>query len=403
MKIKINHNPYELELNQLMVIGKRSRNPKRNFLFISKVLGKHLEVRPDVCRVVGYLLASLKYGQTKQTDAFIHYINEPTLDTKMIREAMNVFYEPHERVAVLGFAETATGLGMAVASAIKGSYYLHTTREAITQYESLLQFEEEHSHATTHRCYPMDQEQLKTMDRLILVDDELTTGKSLLNMIEALIHVIPIRKFTALSILDWRTEEHRQLVREFCETFEVEIEIQALLCGEVMIEDETMYEDEQPEIINQKQSTQQLQLINRLGCETSQGVVNYYAASGRFGVSQVAIIELEQICQQLASEIQMRIGEAKKILVLGHGEDIYLPSRVASYLEGDVFYKSTTRSPIYCEEDGIMKKKHLFYDGEVPYYFYNKDEIEATYDQVIWITERELNIQLTKQSLNVCL
>ena len=141
MEFKINENSYGLDLNQLMVIGKRSRNSKRNFLFISKVIGKHVEVRPDICRAMGYLLASLIYGKTKETQVLIDYINQSLQKTTVVRQAMERCYQPIERVAVLGFAETATGLGMAVASAITDSYYLHTTREPITEYESLLQFE----------------------------------------------------------------------------------------------------------------------------------------------------------------------------------------------------------------------------------------------------------------------
>ena len=40
----------------------------------------------------------------------------------------------------------------------------------------------------------------------------------------------------------------------------------------------------------------------------------------------------------------------EKILVLGHGENIYIPCRIASYIKGDVNFKSTTRSPIYCDD-----------------------------------------------------
>ena len=401
MEFKINENSYGLDLNQLMVIGKRSRNSKRNFLFISKVIGKHVEVRPDICRAMGYLLASLIYGKTKETQVLIDYINQSLQKTTVVRQAMERCYQPIERVAVLGFAETATGLGMAVASAITDSYYLHTTREPITEYESLLQFEEEHSHATTHRCYPLNQEILATVKHLILVDDELTTGKSVLNIIQELIRVTPIRKFTVLSILDWRTDEHQQIIDDFCAVNKVEIEIRALVKGEVILNEETVYEDECPDVIASKQEIHQLQMIKRLSCETSQGIKQYYAQSGRFGIAQEEILELELLCEQIAKQIQSKLCGAKRVLVLGHGEDIYIPSRIAAYLEGNVFFKSTTRSPIYCELDGPIQQKHLFYDGEIPYYFYNKDGIEAEYDQVVWITERPLNVKLTSHSLNV--
>ena len=97
------------------------------------------------------------------------------------------------------------------------------------------------------------------------------------------------------------------------------------------------------------------------------------------------------------------IESNEKILVLGHGENIYIPCRIASYIKGDVYFKSTTRSPIYCEDvDGYpIKEKHIFYHKGVKYYFYNKSEIEKKYDKVILITEDDLNIKLTNNMILV--
>ena len=93
----------------------------------------------------------------------------------------------------------------------------------------------------------------------------------------------------------------------------------------------------------------------------------------------------------------------KKILVLGHGENIYIPSRIASYLKGDVYFKSTTRSPIYCsnEKGYLINEKNVFYHNGVKYYFYNKSRIEEVYDKVILITEDDLDIKLTNNLIIV--
>ena len=96
MDIKVKENRYNINLDDLIVLGKRINNSKRNFLFISKVLGKHIEVKPNICKEIGVKLASLIYGQDND----------------------KIPYEDKEKICVLGFAETATGLGMAVAIAI---------------------------------------------------------------------------------------------------------------------------------------------------------------------------------------------------------------------------------------------------------------------------------------------
>ena len=43
IKFEIVNNPYQLDIDNLISVGKRVNNQKRNFLFISKVLGKHLD------------------------------------------------------------------------------------------------------------------------------------------------------------------------------------------------------------------------------------------------------------------------------------------------------------------------------------------------------------------------
>ena len=66
-----------------------------------------------------------------------------------------------DQTLFIGFAETATGLGHAVFNLFDQAYYLHTTREQIPQLASELNFNEDHSHAVNHRCYPLDVDLIK--------------------------------------------------------------------------------------------------------------------------------------------------------------------------------------------------------------------------------------------------
>lgn len=394
MKINIRNNIYNLNINDLVVIGHRANNPKRNFLFISKVLGKHIEVRADICKAIGFLLASILCTKNDETDNFIAYLSNEKSD---IKDSFKKTYKYNEKITVLGFAETATGLGMAVASAIEDSYYMTTTREDIKQINSLLNFEEEHSHATTHKCFVSDKERLMSSDRIILVDDEITTGKSMLNIIKELKKVSGIKKYTILSILDWRNKEYLDLYKDFQLTEGVNINVLSLIDGNIINDDQTVFYDEEVNCIEAEQEVYNLNILQRKLFETSLGKESYIVNSGRFGTEFKDILKLEEECTKIASEIERKIGDYEKILVLGHGENIYIPSRVAAYLKGDVLFKSTTRSPIYCmdEKEYPIKEKHVFYDNKVKYYFYNKSEIEKEYDKVILLTENELSTKLT--------
>ena len=381
--INIRKNKYNLNLNDLIVMGKRINNEKRNFLFISKVLGKHIEAKPSVCKEIGCKLAGLIFNKEEKGES----------------------YKNNEKICVLGFAETATGLGMAVASYIQNSYYLTTTREDIKEIKSILKFEEEHSHATTHKCFPLDKDKLINSEKIILVDDEITTGKSMINIIKELKEVTNAKKFIIVSILDWRNEEHRKVYDDLVNKENINVEVLSLISGDIKIKDTTTYMDNNDNVINDTTDVLNYNALDRIDLKTNyeKEVESYLLHTGRFGVDFNEIQALESKCEDIANKLQELVESNEKILVLGHGENIYIPCRIASYINGDVYFKSTTRSPIYCENiDGYpIKEKHVFYHKGVKYYFYNKSEIEKKYDKVILITEDDLNIKLTNNMIAV--
>ncbi|MEG2353997.1 MAG: phosphoribosyltransferase domain-containing protein [Clostridium sp.] len=381
--IKVKENIYNFNIDDLVCLGHRINNSKRNFLFISKVLGKHIEVKPGVCKEIGFSLASLIYGKKQ--------------DEKP--------YKTKEDICILGFAETATGLGMAVAAAIEGSYYITTTREDIIGVNSIINFEEEHSHATSHKCFALESNRLINADRIIIVDDEITTGKSIINIIKELKRITNVKKFTVLSILDWRNQENiDRLNKVACEECLL-ITVLSLISGDIKINDSRIYIDNNEELIEEKTKVLELKCLERVKIPTALKPTgeSYLSHSGRFGVDFKEIEKLEEKCREVALKIQEKIGENEKILVLGHGENIYIPSRVASYLNAEVYFKSTTRSPIFCDDiEGYpIKQKNVFYHNGVKYYFYNKDEIEKKYHRVILITEDDLNVKLTNNIIIV--
>ena len=200
---------------------------------------------------MGLLLASTIFGITNETSTFINYIKGQRGEDEKVKEAMKLPYKTNEKVVVLGFAETATALGMAVVSAIENSYYVTTTRENIQGIKSFLTFEEEHSHSTTHRCFPEDPYKLKEADRIILVDDEITTGKSMLNIIKGLKRTTGVNKYEILTILDWRSLKYKKLYKDFAKKNNIEIEVKALVSGEIKGEDNKIYCDEEEKIIDE--------------------------------------------------------------------------------------------------------------------------------------------------------
>ena len=155
------------------------RNPKRAFIFVSKVLGRYVPVCPLVMR------------QTYQA-----------LATQLPADLPGP-------VLVVGMAETAIGMGAGVHDALNrdDALYLPTTRHPLGG-PMLTHFKEEHSHATHQLMHmpsdPAHRAMLMNAQTLIMVDDEATTGKTLHNLARAL-HAqgIAPRHIICTFLTDW--------------------------------------------------------------------------------------------------------------------------------------------------------------------------------------------------------
>jgi hypothetical protein len=161
------------------------RNPKRAQLLVSRLLGKHIPVP------VGQVLAAAE-----------------TLGSR-VRAAC-----AGQTPVVIGFAETATGLGHGVAAvcAVDGgpAPCLHTTRRPAPPAARVVRFSEEHSHATDQALVLTDDGSLRGSRPLVLVDDELTTGQTVFNAIKAIHANWPRETYVLASLIDCRDHEQRR-------------------------------------------------------------------------------------------------------------------------------------------------------------------------------------------------
>lgn len=385
----ITHNKYNIPEDRLFCLGKRDNNPKRSFLFISKLLGKHLAVTPDVVKATGFMLASLKYGFENN-----EYLN-------CIKDGICPNYAKYaldDDVLVIGFCETATALGMSVAAAIEGSYYLCTTREPIIGVPELLTFEESHSHASTHHMFS-NAISLNDFSRVILVDDEISTGKSLLHLMEQIsAQSNNIQEFSILTILDWRNEEQKSKFAEFGEAHGVKVNVYSLVSGYLDIEENILvYYNAWNDNIDATCAVQNLCAFPRLSIGTNLGKIDYLTHTGLLGITYKDICSIEAYAQDAAIKISKDLGtSARSILVLGHGENIYIPSRVASALQSlgyETEFKTTSRTPIYKDGD-IIRSIDRFVIANVEYHFYNKPNAENK-DVVVMLSDTPFDIKLT--------
>jgi len=189
-------------------------NPRRAQLLVSRVLGKHVPTDPRVVHAAGLLLGALV------ADALAG-CGPRTLPVDLLHDAVRgapgaagalhvearaaVAPEPVDAV-VLGFAETATALGHCVAEALGGADYLHSTRRPVAGVATAGSFVEEHSHHTGHLLLPSDPALLAGPRPLVLVDDELSTGRTAVNTIAALHRTAPRAHYVLATLIDLRDD-----------------------------------------------------------------------------------------------------------------------------------------------------------------------------------------------------
>lgn len=181
--VEIEDNLSGLDPDDMVCVCKRENNSKRDFLFVEKYQGKHVPARP---KDILYLFEQLRVTITK--------------DSRWNRK---------ENVCIIGFAETATAISHYIANKIpnKNYYYLQTTREKSDK-PLLVTFQEEHSHATDQALYG-DLQKLEKCDRILFIDDEISTGNTILNFVTEL-NKIKNFKYSVASFLNLQSEEYRQ-------------------------------------------------------------------------------------------------------------------------------------------------------------------------------------------------
>ena len=157
----------------LVRVARRENNNKRKYLVVNRLQGKHIPVKPCEALAMFRALADVVKGRFGR-----------------------------EKLLVIGFAETATAVGAAVAAEL-GADSMQTTREQISGV-SYLYFSEEHSHATEQKLVKDDIDRvIDAVERIVFVEDEVTTGRTILNIINILKKRYPQKiKFSVVSILN---------------------------------------------------------------------------------------------------------------------------------------------------------------------------------------------------------
>ena len=359
---------------ELVRIAKRENNTRRKYLVVNRLQGKHIPVSPKEALQMFRSLAEL------------------------IKEAY-----PSERLLMVGFAETATTIGAAVAIECQAAY-MQTTREVIDGVDYLY-FSESHSHATEQKLVKTDLDKIigKT-DRIIFIEDEVTTGNTILNIVRLIqkTYAKPF-SFAVASILNGMNEEALEnyknlkipvhyLVKTAHDTY-TEIAEQYQADGTCHI----CTKPQEKEVEQQKEVQQQIEMQQT---KEAQQPIEVQEISGWINARRLHTADTyKQACEQLWQEIQQKYGYTKytketetgrRILVLGTEEFMYPALYVGAKLEEagyTVRMHATTRSPIAVSKE----EKYPLHTRYELASLYDKNRITFVYD----LTEYEEVLVLT--------
>lgn len=346
------------------------RNPKRAHLLVSTVLGKHVPQRPRHVLGAGVRLGARVRALLGDAEA--------------------------DRAVVLGYAETATGLGHSVADGIGGVRCLHSTRRPVTGVASVGSFQEEHSHASSHLMLPEESGFLGGDGPLVLVDDEFSTGRTVRNTIAALHAVHPRQRYLVVALVDMRSAGDRAALEKFAAELGARVDVLALASGSVRLPDGVLERGQElvaaydrahgaaPSRAAADRAAADRAATARAAADrdagrdgSTAGVVRRVevgwpeglrdGARHGFGPEDRSRLEaaLPGVAERIATALGAAPGEVqpgqaqrvRRVLVLGTEELMYAPLRIADELErtlGDgteVRFSSTTRSPVLAVDD----------------------------------------------------
>lgn len=345
--LTINHVCDTEVLNGYLDVAQR-KNPKRPFLFVSKVLGRHIPVKPS--------------DMTATFDAL----------------ASGVADTATGEVTCIGMAETAVGLGAGVHNSLLklglDSVYISSTRYPVNDVPVFCEFKEEHSHAKSHYLHlPADEvirQRFLNTRVLVLIDDEASTGKTLFNLTSSLLAsgLSNVERVITVSLTDWSNNAVHQLLAQNESTSHLEHDNVSLIDGSFTWNQSDGHDMSQyASSIDKNDKSLPLGDITIPPNECRLG----------FGGSNFKI-------PHDALE-----GIAGRVLVLGTGEFAWQPYLIAKHLEDkglDVSFSSTSRSPVSI--GGAIKRKLELKDNygqNIDMFAYNVSPED--YDHVIICSE----------------
>lgn len=337
-------------------LARRLGNNKRTELLVNPLQAKHMPVSPGAALAMMRAVA----GAARQELA-------------------------GKALLTIGFAETATAIATVVAREL-GSPLLTTTRERVPGVTAYFSFLEEHSHATDQRICAEGLLRLsRGIDALLLVDDEISTGNTVCNIVAELRAKVPALAETPCYVLSVLNRMDGAGLRRF---ESLGIEARWLVKWDPDITEAWTGELPAGEIGSCAGGAEDAPLpVERIAGG---------ALDPRLGIAEIGayIRACDALAARVLEALRDECPRARRVLVLGTEECMYPALHAGRLLEeslpgAEIRCHATTRSPItpapglpgYPIESGVRMRS--FYDEGRETYLYNL----RPYDAAVVVTD----------------
>lgn len=375
---------------ELIALAKRENNSKRSFLLVNRLQGKHIPVSPTRSLELFSALAEKIRPPLPGKPHFPGEKDFPFISPQESLPSLPQNNGAESRLLVIGFAETATAIGAHIAIAL-GARYIQTTRESYENCRYLC-FSEEHSHASEQKLIrdPLD-DAIEQISDILFVEDEITTGKTIRNIVTLLRRTYGKRlRFHAASLINGMEADSLRLFEE-----------EEIRCYFLLRTDHSTC-DLAAERIPADGGVLSLYPREReTGCSSRTEETSLCFSEIPGGVNTRRLCrakDYERACldliRRLAETFDKELHTAsQRILVLGTEECMYPAIFVGSHLESlghQVWTHSTTRSPICVSSDEgypLQTRAEICspYESSRKTFLYNL----ASYDSIYVITDAE--------------
>jgi len=358
-------------------------NPKRAHLLVSRVLGKHIPTDPRVVRGAAAILGHLVSQQlgvaaaTPPLPSLGKALDGTSSEQTIASQQLAAFTDaalacagrpaatPGGRALVIGMAETAVALGHVVADAVPGSVYLHSTR-ATTSVPPMDGFTEPHSHAPGHLLRPSPRSLLSDGDGpLILVDDELTSGTTLLNVLTVLRRHTARTRCVIATLTDLRDDVAVRRMQRSADELGFDLAVVSLVRAQLLLADS--FAETAARLVAENRTDAASSLAP--GRWDSVAEVSFLSTpdSGLHGITEP---QRRALAGRLHAGVLPAPRRGERVLVLGTEEVMTVPLLLADLWKradptASVKFSTTTRSPVAAiDQTGYALRSALEWPGE---------------------------------------